>query len=278
MKTSSEKPYAPDFCNICGSKKWKKAWHFEAFTGRGSTYNDVSVIKCLECGVHRRMPNLEDDYEAEYHQPYSEQGKAIHAHTLRHFSDLMKHKFANFKSGQEAFLDVGCSTGRVLDLAKTMGFVTTGLDYSKWACDYCGKLGHEVHCGSLIGAWQESGIFDVVHSSHTIEHVPDPVAYIQEFRRILKPDSFLMLSFPNYFSLPRFYWGKKWPIWCLDSHLWQFTLGQMERLLRQNGFRVVESKALHGYKLRNSTLQMAFDISELIRLGDGAQILAMPSQ
>ncbi|NJK90805.1 MAG: class I SAM-dependent methyltransferase [Blastochloris sp.] len=228
--------------------------------------------------MRRRMPGITDDYEEEYHQPYSEQGKAIHAHTLRHFADLMKYKFAGFKSGQETFLDVGCSTGRVLELAKTMGFVTTGLDYSKWACDCCTKLGHEVRCGSLEGAWPESGIFDVIHSSHTIEHVPDPVVYISEFRRLLKPDGFLMLAFPNYLSLPRFYWGAKWPIWCLDSHLWQFTLGQIESLLRINGFQIVESKALHGYKIRNPLLRYAFDLSELLRLGDGAQILAKPSE
>jgi hypothetical protein len=65
------------------------------------------------------MPGITDDYEEEYHLPYFEQGKATHAHTLRHFSDLMKHKFATFKSGQETFLDVGCSTGRALELAKT---------------------------------------------------------------------------------------------------------------------------------------------------------------
>lgn len=273
-KPGQELPYTAARCNICGSTKISHRMEFEVFEGRGSRYENVSVVRCGGCGVRRRMPELLDDYEEEYHKPYLEQGSAIHSHTLRHFADLMTFRFKDFRHGQERLLDVGCSTGRVLQLAKTMGFTAVGLDYSEWAAKHCQSLGFECRHGSLIGQWEEDSLFDVVHCSHTIEHVPDPVSYLMEMRRLLRPGGILMLAFPNYFSLPRIYWRKKWPIWCLDSHLWQFTLGQMASICSQLGFRILLKNGLHGYQVRNPLLSAAFNFSEHIGLGDGAQILA----
>ena len=269
-----ERPFSAAECNICGSRKVDRAITFDTFEGRGSRYENVTVIRCASCGIRRRSPELHDDYEEEYHAPYMAQGSAIHSHILRHFADLMTYRFEGFRSGQEKFLDVGCSTGRVLKLAKTMGFETEGLDYSSWAANHCRALGFKTRAGSLLGQWPEGGQFDVIHISHTIEHVPDPVAYLMEMHRLLRPGGHLMLAFPNFASLPRLYWQKKWPIWCLDSHLWQFSLSQMAAICRQLGFRVLVTNGLHGYKLRSHLLKSLFDLSQHFKLGDGAQIIA----
>jgi len=269
-----EHPYCAAACNICGCTSSRTVIHFPTFEGRGSVYSNVSVIQCKGCGIRRRSPEIVDDYEEEYHAPYADQGKAIHSHTLRHFADLMTEMFKDFRSDQERFLDVGCSTGRVLQLARTMGFLVTGLDYSKWAANYCQDLGFETRHGSLLGQWSDGEQFDVVHSSHTIEHVPDPVAYLMEMHRLLAKGGYLMLAFPNYASIPRLYWQSKWPIWCLDSHLWQFTLQQMVGLCQQIGFQIVSTEALHGWKLRSKVLQVTFDVGQRFKLGCGAQIIA----
>jgi SAM-dependent methyltransferase len=270
--------YSPDRCNICGSKRHRTVCCFDSFEGRGSKYDGVSVVQCLGCGVRRRNPALQDDYEEEYHAPYVDQGAAIHAHIFQHFSDLMTLKFADFRTGVERFLDVGCSTGRVLQLAKVMGFAATGLDLSRWAADHCRKLGFESRCGSLIGQWSDGGIFDVIHCSHSIEHVPDPVAYLFEMHRLLMPGGLLMLAFPNYQSIQRFYWGKKWPIWCLDSHLWQFSLRQMAVLCRCVGLQPITMRALHGYEVNSKILKFIFDFGSSVHLGDGAQIIAQKTR
>lgn len=273
-RTGHEEPYSANRCNICGSTRYRTIHRFDVFEGRGSKFDDVSVAKCLGCGVRRRCPELHDDYEEEYHAPYTEQGSAIHAHMLRHFSDLMSLQFSAFQTKEQRLLDVGCSTGRALQLAKVMGFVATGLDLSQWAADHCRSLGFEARCGGLIGQWHEEGLFDVIHCSHTIEHVPDPVAYLLEMHKLLVPGGLLMLAFPNYNSMQRLYWGKKWPIWCLDSHLWQFSLGQMATLCRRVGLQPTITCALHGYEVRSRVLKLIFDIGSNIRLGDGAQIIA----
>jgi 2-polyprenyl-3-methyl-5-hydroxy-6-metoxy-1,4-benzoquinol methylase len=271
----TERSYNAAVCNICGSDRYRKVHYFAEWNLGRDPVRDVSIVRCLGCGVRRRMPGIEDEYEEKYHEPYREQGNAIHPHQLSHFSDLMMARLRNFYQKDATFLDVGCSTGRVLRLAKTMGFQVTGLDYSKWATEHCRELGFDTRQGSLIGQWERSEVFDVIHCSHTIEHVPDPIAYLKEAHRLLKPGGHLMLAFPNYASLPRMLLQKNWGTWCLDSHLWQFTATQMRRLLKENGFEVLSVRTLHGYAPDSRLKKRLLDFASTIGLGDGCNIIAL---
>lgn len=274
MKRIIEKPYSAENCNICGSSKWTIRYHFEQFSGRGSTYKDISVIRCRGCGVHRRMPAIIDDYEQEYHSPYVEQGLAIHPHQLSHFSDMATAMLKQFGKNGLRFLDVGCSTGRALRLAQTMGFEVTGFDVSQWAVDYCKSLGFEAQCSSSFIGFFDSEQFDVVHCCHTIEHVPDPLAYLEEFNRVLKPGGILMLACPNFASIERLIFGKKWGIWCLDSHLWQFSRKQMVRLIKKSGFDVFRVRTLHGRNSDKKWKWIFWDTMAALGYSDGLNIVA----
>ena len=270
---AEEKKYHAAVCNICGSKEYRQIHFFKDWNFGRDRVKDVAIIQCKQCKVRRRMPEITDDYEADYHAPYVEQGQAIHPHQLYHFGDLMTARLRDFDAPNLKLLDVGCSTGRILRLAATMGFSATGLDYSQWATDYCAKLGFPTRQGSLIGQWEESEVFDIIHISHTIEHVPDPMAYIREMRRLLKPGGHLMLACPNYASLPRILQKDSW-IWCLDSHLWQFTAGQMRHFIESNGFDIVSLKTHHGQTPNNRWKKMALHLSQSWGYADGLNIVA----
>jgi 2-polyprenyl-3-methyl-5-hydroxy-6-metoxy-1,4-benzoquinol methylase len=274
-----EKPYRAEVCNICGSDRYRRVHFFKEWNLGREPVRDVSIVQCRSCRVRRRMPGIIDDYEAEYHAPYEEQGQAIHPHQLCHFADLMTVRLPQFDAKNVKFLDVGCSTGRVLRLATTLGFEATGLDYSRWATEYCAKLGFTTRHGSLIGQWEESTLFDIIHCCHTIEHLPDPVAYLQEMHRLLKPGGQLMLACPNYASLPRLILRDKWGVWCLDSHLWQFTSKQMQRLLAANGFEVVSVSTHHGFcpqkRWKRWIKKWIFDPGAALGYADGLNIIAV---
>ena len=270
----SERPYQSEVCNICGGTKYHLVRHFGSWTLGRDVVDDVSIIRCDNCGIRRRSPALVDDYEEGYHAPYVQQGQAIHPHQLSHFADLMTARLSKMEEGKARFLDVGCSTGRALRLAEALGFSPVGIDYSKWAVQYCVDLGFEARHGSLFDQWSESAQFDVIHCSHTIEHVPDPPCYCREMHRLLSSGGQLMIAFPNYNSIPRLLMGERWPIWCLDSHLWQFTAGQMKRLLKSHGFSIFTCRTLHGYRPKSRLKKRLLDIGSQLGFGDGCNIIA----
>lgn len=45
------------------------------------------------------------------------------------------------------------------------------------------------------------GSFDLIYCSSLVEHVPDPARLLAECRRVLRPDGWLYLSFPPFYSL-----------------------------------------------------------------------------
>jgi SAM-dependent methyltransferase len=269
-----EKAYRAEVCNICGSSRFRKILYFREWNLGRDPVRDVSIIQCRRCKVRRRLPGIVDNYEADYHSSYLDQGQAIHPGQLAHFADLMTARLRQFEEKNVKFLDVGCSTGRALRLASALGFESTGLDYSNWAVDYCAKLGFATRQGSLIGQWDKPELFNIIHCCHTIEHVPDPVAYLREMYRLLKPRGQLMLACPNYASLPRIMRKRNWGIWCLDSHLWQFTSRQMSFLLKAAGFKLVSVRTVHGYTPDSLFRQKMLDWASQLGFGDGLNIIA----
>lgn len=271
----AEKAYSAETCNICGSGRYRQVHYFAEWNLGREPVKNVSIVRCGNCGVRRRQPEISDEYEEAYHAPYIEQGQAIHPHQLSHFADLMTARLRQFNARGVQFLDVGCSTGRALQLAATLGFTATGIDYSNWAAEHCQKLGFETRSGTLIGQWTQGNIFDVIHCCHTIEHVPDPIAYIKEMHRLLKPGGQLMMAFPNYASIQRVILQKKWGPWCLDSHLWYFTAAQMRRLLRANGFSTSSCRTPHGYTPDSRLKRRLLDLAAAAGFGDGCNIVAV---
>jgi len=270
---TKNKDYSWDICNICGSTDYSVCYHFAEFSNRGSSYKDIDVIQCKKCGVRRRKPEVIDEYDDDYHSGYVDQKRQTHPHMLSIFSDLMMERIRDF--GKPArFLDVGCSVGTALNLARSIGFDCVGFDVSKCSVDNAIKMGFEAKYSSdITGAFEEK-TFDIIHCSHVIEHVPNPLLFLAELHSFLKPNGILMLACPNYASLPRLAKGKKWGLWHLDSHLWQFTKNQMVRLLKESNYRVAKVRTLHGQSPDSNFKRLILDIAALLGYGDGLNIIA----
>ena len=83
-------------------------------------------------------------------------------------------------------LEIGCATGAIVRHMNELGVETHGIDVSEWA------VANRLHPNvALAGAEQlpfENGVFDLVFSSHSLEHLP-PASVgcaMIEFDRVLK--------------------------------------------------------------------------------------------
>ncbi len=76
---------------------------------------------------------------------------------------------------------------------------------------------------------------DVVLSSQVLEHVPDPAAYLQEARRVLRPGGTLLLSTHG-----------MWPHHPDPQDLWRWTTDGLCTLFEQNQFVVDDIEAIQG--------------------------------
>jgi SAM-dependent methyltransferase len=95
-------------------------------------------------------------------------------------------------------IDVGCGDGCGLEVLRDMGFKgVVGVELADKKIERACTLGFPVfkadmHDLSFFG----NGTFNIVYSSHTLEHAYDPVKVLREFHRILKPHGILVLVLP----------------------------------------------------------------------------------
>lgn len=98
-------------------------------------------------------------------------------------------------------LDVGCGTGANLTAPLALRFPETkfvGIDSDPVSIAYASRENSSGNAQYLVEtAFGDTGAFDLVIASEVIEHVEDPVAFLNSLRGFLAPDGKLVLTLPN---------------------------------------------------------------------------------
>jgi SAM-dependent methyltransferase len=137
-------------------------------------------------------------------------------------------------------LEIGCAYGMFLEEAASRGYEIDGLEYSQTAAAAASKrLGVPIVTGE-IGDLDDSHRSDVVVAWDVIEHVSDPSAFAADAYGLLNPGGTLMLSLPNFDSLPVRLLRTRWWNLKLDRHIWHFRVRDLERVLADAGFIDIE--------------------------------------
>lgn len=133
-------------------------------------------------------------------------------------------------------LEVGIGNGSFLCAARSAGFQVNGSDLSEYLCSLVQKsTGIPIHCGHLEELPPKG--WDVVVMAHVVEHVNDPVAFLQAARKRLKPGGFVFITVPNIAC-----WEAVLPGWNSYEpyHMCYFTIGTLLASLEKAGFKVLK--------------------------------------
>lgn len=134
-------------------------------------------------------------------------------------------------------LDVGAGSGWLVEHMGRLGWQAEGLDFDPQAVASARGRGLVFHQGGLLQQDFPEAAFDAVTMSHCIEHVHDPVAWLAEARRILRPGGRLALATPNSGSFCHRWFGESWRGLEPPRHLQLFNARSMASVLRSAGFR-----------------------------------------
>jgi 2-polyprenyl-3-methyl-5-hydroxy-6-metoxy-1,4-benzoquinol methylase len=136
-------------------------------------------------------------------------------------------------------LDVGCGTG---DLARTFasyGWKVAGVKPAAGAAAAAAAAGVDVHVGTLDDAPWHGHTFDAIVFNHSLEHVPDPAASLDQAAALLREGGVLAVAVPNFDSWQRRLFGSRWFQLDLPRHLQHFDARTLGALLRRAGLQPV---------------------------------------
>ncbi len=105
-------------------------------------------------------------------------------------------------------LDVGCGSGLGMTNLRDHGWDVEGFEVDPKAAVLAAQTGCRTHTGSLTDL--EQGTFDVIVSSHVIEHVPDLLTFFADCKRLLKPGGTFIAYTPNISSWTSRIFKSKW--------------------------------------------------------------------
>ena len=187
-------------------------------------------------------------------------------------------------------LDFGCGAGEVVELARTAGFDSWGVD--SFADGWGGIYGHAAgqQDGRILRIVAgeplpfDDASFDVVVTNQVFEHLKDPAATAGEIARVLRPDGVLVAIFPTrevviepHLRSPFVHWfrtGSPAQKWALRVCHWLGLSNDPRR--RRNDWADREMEALRdlvSYRDEIDTIAMFEPNFELVARAEAALLL-----
>jgi len=141
--------------------------------------------------------------------------------------------------GEGKVLDVGCGVGGHLKTLQDQGWEPYGIEISEVAAAHARELlTGNIHTGTLESAPFPPQSFDLILMSHSLEHLPSPVAALRLVHRLLNGDGLLVVSVPNVDSLEFKLFGRWWFPLDPPRHFYHFDKHSLSGIFAQAGFRL----------------------------------------
>ena len=240
-------------CNLCGADDYEIVYParyqearpeaiMETFRSSGDEILVDQLVRCRKCGLQYLNPRLGSDviitgYSEGVDEAFISQNAARERTFARSLANIEK-----LKPAKGRLLDVGTAGGAFPGVAARRGWQVLGCEPNRWMAEWgSDHYGIEIKAGTIFDLSIPDSEFDVVTLWDVLEHTPDPMAVLQECRRILKPGGLLVVNYPDVQSLVARLMGRKW-VFLLSVHLYYFTPPTIKAMLEKVGFKVTRFK------------------------------------
>jgi SAM-dependent methyltransferase len=163
-----------------------------------------------------------------------------------------------FNPARGRLLDIGCSTGTLMEVAQKLGWQPEGLEPNPNAVESARQNGFRVHHGFLtpetVNRLPRSG-FQAVILNDVIEHLYQPMQSIRLVSKLLAPRGLLLVATPNVESI----WARKFQT-KRGEHLFLFNSASLRMLIERADFEICHiettSRRRSLSQLTNSTTKL----------------------
>ncbi len=208
-----------------------------------------AFFHCQSCDVRYQYPGLNSEEEAHFYTAEFESFMTSRAGAVGGWHKAEEHIAANEQTRQRrmkyltphlfkgaSILEVGCSSGFMLHPLVHAGYPCTGVEPSGVFGEYIKSQGVPVHNSlSQLHASNPDAQFDIVLHFFVLEHIADPLSFLQTQLNFLKPGGKIIFEIPNaadplyaVYDIPafeRFYWSV--------AHPWYFSERSLQYLLEK---------------------------------------------
>jgi SAM-dependent methyltransferase len=212
-------------CRICKADKAFQILRAPHVFGGSEKHNFWRCDKCDAIYLYP-IPSKED--EKKFYLKEFEAFMSSRVGDHRDWSNAKKHKktnqdqvkrrmpfFADYLKKNIDLLEIGCSSGFMLDAFKEKGVNCIGIEPSGEFSDFLKETGHSVF--EDISQIDKNKKFDIITHFFVFEHISDPFSFLNQTYDLLKDDGLIICEIPcvndpltsiyNIEAFEKFYWS-----------------------------------------------------------------------
>jgi trans-aconitate methyltransferase len=227
-------------CVLCGDARWRALP--VSVEGRSITTSGIMIAEslereqCMTCGLLRkslgRFLGNTSFYETGYENYYSRPG-AAHYDKARYLAmaEWMKSALGDWRP--QSILDVGCGAGwsMAATIAQYGDSTIEGVEPSLANSERARKAGFVVYSTRLGSGQDLSKKYDLIYANNVLQHVIDPVGFLQDLSHHLSSDGRIV------FILPDAGEPSNEMMWC--DHNFSFRAADIVSLAKKAGVQVL---------------------------------------
>jgi SAM-dependent methyltransferase len=234
-----------DVCPVCTSRNIR--FSYQGKTTRDSNDpNQWQLYECLDCslGFVNPQPNWDDlqAYYSSLYPPYQA------SHGLREDEERVlaqaridgEYRGVKITPGQ-SLLDVGCGAGSFIGIMEKLGLNVQGIEPSNHGYTGAQSRGLSVFHGTLeeyCDGHVTDHRFNIITSSHVLEHVPNPVEVLSLMGKLLAPNGIIWIAVPHAKCVFARRLKDRWHSTDLPYHILQFSSKSFDRAAENAGLKV----------------------------------------
>lgn len=214
-------------CVLCGSEELIPL----------ERYSSAHLCQCLECHLVFSIQRPSSE-QIELLQKRVKKKDRITYEAIRRYAYILD-RFEHFRKTNR-ILDLDCSHGEFLEMAKKRGWEVYGTADTQEALETCEKKGLKMSGGAMNLSHFEDGFFDIVCSRNVLEHLIDPNTVLQKIHKILRSGGLVYVTTPNFNSILRYRLREKYSVISYPLRLVYYSNKTLKRLFRKNNFKILE--------------------------------------
>lgn len=235
MKIESNVP-----CCVCGSsyssllykmkfpiQKYPRIFTIRICNKCGLLFNsprliESEIFKLYDSNYYLFLENIEDEFQ---------RISKIYLRTITVVHQKVKDK---------KVAEVGSGKGYLLSLLKEQGWDVQGIEISEHASDFANNvLNVQTFCGTIQNFISNSANnkYPLVMAIDVLEHVPEPIEFLNHVDQIVSEDGLLIIDTPNGNCKNIEYLGKKWAAFN-PFHIYFFTESILRKYLIHKGYEI----------------------------------------
>jgi 2-polyprenyl-3-methyl-5-hydroxy-6-metoxy-1,4-benzoquinol methylase len=226
---------------------------------------EFRVVQCGECGLVYLKPRpdareLDRIYPKSYYSyhlganspepgtPPSFVQRLFQQRNQKALSEKLA--LSGFKAGTLTrpvrVLDVGCGVGVQLDMFKALlpSAELHGVEIGELAVRKTRAKGHTAYHGRFEDIDLPKDYFDIVYSSHVIEHVEDPLGFLAKCHSVSSPEAIIIIETPNTDCVEfEFLRARHWGGYHAPRHFYLFNPKNMTTMAARTGLSGIVARS-----------------------------------